>query len=167
MVQVARGRMCWNKGEERHQKGRKPDNPIKKTPSSSSSPPSPSPPAPQHEEAFAQELKLNQTEPVLLYSQCKRKSIEDPEQALPTPPQKRKPDAPWRPTSTTSVSIELFDAYYAMIAKKDNFDAPLFDQLKSFVHFTAMTHAQQEEKQMTFFETPLGEVGADEMQVLL
>ena len=104
---------------------------------------------------------------MLLYSQCKRKSIEDPEQALPTPPQKRKPDAPWRPTSTTSVSIELFDAYYAMIAKKDNFDAPLFDQLKSFVHFTAMTHAQQEEKQMTFFETPLGEVGAEEMQVLL
>ena len=51
--------------------------------------------------------------------------------------------------------------------KKDNFDAPLFDQLKSFVHFTAMTKGQQEEKQMTFFDTPLGEVGADEMQVLL
>ena len=51
--------------------------------------------------------------------------------------------------------------------KKGNFDAPLFDQLKSFVHFTAMTKGQQEEKQMTFFDTPLGEVGADEMQVLL
>ena len=51
--------------------------------------------------------------------------------------------------------------------KKDNFDAPLFDQLKSFVHLTAMTKGQQEEKQMTFFDTPLGEVGADEMQVLL
>ena len=51
--------------------------------------------------------------------------------------------------------------------KKDNFDAPLFDQLKSFVHLNAMTKGQQEEKQMTFFDTPLGEVGADEMQVLL
>ena len=51
--------------------------------------------------------------------------------------------------------------------KKDNFDAPLFDQLKSFVHFTAMTKGQQKEKQMIFFDTPLGEVGADEMQVLL
>ena len=61
----------------------------------------------------------------------------------------------------------LSDAYYAIVVKKDNFDAPLFDQLKSFVHFTAMTKGQQEEKQMTFFDTPLGEVGADEMQVLL
>ena len=51
--------------------------------------------------------------------------------------------------------------------KKDDFDAPLFDQLKSFAHLTAMTKGQQEEKQMTFFDAPLGEVGADEMRVLL
>ena len=119
-----------------------------------------------HEEAFAKPLK-KPTEPVLLYKQYKRKNLEGPVQALPAPPQKRKPDAPWRLTASTSVSVELFDAYYAMVVKRDDFEAPLFDQLKSFVHFTAMTHAQQAEKQMSFFETPLGEVGADDMQVLL
>ena len=103
---------------------------------------------------------------MLLTTQCKRKNLEDSVQEK-APPTKRKPDAPWRPTAATPLSLETFDAYYGMIAKKDNFDAPLFDQLRSFVHFTAMTKGQQEEKQMTFFDTPLGEVGADEMQVLL
>ena len=51
----------------------------------------------------------------------------------------------------------LFDVYYGMVVKSDNLDDPLFDQLKSFGKFTAMTYGNQKAKQLTFIETPLGE----------
>ena len=50
-------------------------------------------------------------------------------------------------SSCSSVFLCFFlpsDAYYAIVVKKDNFDACLFDQLKRFVHLTAMTKGQQE-----------------------
>ena len=54
------------------------------------------------------------------------------------------PSRPCSPSSSCSSVFLCFflpsDAYYAIVVKKDNFDAPLFDQLKSFVHLTASHH---------------------------
>ena len=51
----------------------------------------------------------------------------------------------------------LFNLYYSMVVKSENLDDPLFEQLKSFVQFAAMPQTKQQEKQMAFMSTPLGE----------
>ena len=44
-----------------------------------------------------------------------------------------------------------------MVVKSENLDDPLFGLLQRFVQFTAMTQTKQQEKQMAFMSTPLGE----------
>lgn len=79
------------------------------------------------------------------------------------PPQRKKPRRPAEKQEEHSTAEPasnakgLFDLYYSMVVKSENLDDPLFEQLKSFVQFTAMTQTKQQEKQMAFMSTPLGE----------